>query len=96
MSIESKTGRLVFDLVDVLKNRCISGVMQDVDGIERDSIKDVVNSLTKTFEEFKPSFSSNVANFVARETEASIAEPSKKSTKKTTTTARKSVTKTVG
>lgn len=90
MSIESKTGRLVFDLVDVLKNRCISGVLQDVEGIERDRIEDVVNSLTKTFEEFKPSFSSNVASFVAKEAETSIAEATKKTkrtTKKTSTRA---------
>ena len=85
MSIESKTGRLVFDLVDVLKNRCISGVMQDVGDLERDNLESVVNSLTRTFEEFKPNFSSNVAGFVANEIQTTV----ENSTTNTTSTTKK-------
>lgn len=85
MSIESKTGRLVFDLVDVLKNRCISGVMQDVGNLERDNLESVVNSLTRTFEEFKPNFSSNVAGFVANEIQTTV----ENSTTNTTSTTKK-------
>ena len=85
MSIESKTGRLVFDLVDVLKNRCISGVMQDVGDLERDNLESVVNSLTRTFEEFKPNFSSNVAGFVANEIQTTV----ENSTTNTTGTTKK-------
>ncbi len=85
MSIESKTGRLVFDLVDVLKNRCISGVMQDVGNLERDNLESVVNSLTRTFEEFKPNFSSNVAGFVANEIQTTV----ENSTTNTTGTTKK-------
>ena len=89
MSIESKTGRLVFDLVDVLKNRCISGVMQDVGGLERDNLESVVNSLTRTFEEFKPNFSSNVAGFVANEIQATVENNTANATSTTKKTTRR-------